>query len=56
MMLLLSHVGRMVSDLTRFALRSGRWWFVAVALVLAIASALIVTAKAVVPVTTYTLF
>lgn len=55
-MIVLRHAGRLFGDLVLFGVRSGRWWISALIVILIVVSVLVVTAKAVVPVATYTLF
>jgi hypothetical protein len=50
------HAASLLRDLCLYAIRSGRWWVPLVIVVLVVASVLVATAKAVVPVATYTLF
>jgi hypothetical protein len=56
MTLVLRHAWRFAADLGTFVVRSGRWWIALLIVVLVVAVVLSATAKAVVPVVTYTLF
>lgn len=56
MRLAVRHGLRLLGDLVAYGLSSGRWWFPALVVVLAVTAVLVATAKAVVPVATYALF
>jgi hypothetical protein len=49
-------VGRFLSDLIHYAVRSGQWWFPALVVVLVTTALVVAAAQAVVPTVVYTLF
>lgn len=50
------HIGRLVRDLVLYTVRTGRWWFPALIVVLAVTAVVVTAAKVVVPTVVYTLF
>ena len=50
------HAGTFAADLSRYTLRTGRWWFPVVVLLLAVGAVVALTAKVVVPTVVYVLF
>ena len=50
------HAGTFAADLSRYTLRTGRWWFPVVLLLLAAGAFVALTAKVVVPTAVYVLF
>ena len=50
------HLLRFLGDLSRYAVRTGRWWFPAAILLLGVGAAVAATVKAAVPTAVYVLF
>ena len=53
---LVRHAGTFAADLSRYTLRTGRWWFPVVLVLLAVGAVVALTAKVVVPTAVYVLF
>lgn len=54
--LFLRHAGAFVADLSRYTVRTGRWWFPLVVLVLGVGALVAATVKVAVPTVVYVLF
>jgi hypothetical protein len=50
------HLWRFTCDLTRYTLRTGRWWFPLAIVILAVGAAVAAVVKAAVPTAVYVLF
>lgn len=50
------HAGAFAADLSRYTVRTGRWWFPVVVLTLAVGALVAATVKVVVPTVVYVLF
>ena len=55
-MILIRYAGRSFRDLVMYTVRTGKWWFPVLIVVLAVTATVVTAAKVIVPTVVYTLF